>query len=503
MKRLCTYCFLFFLVAFQQSWAADSVEATLQLQLTEQERQWLKAHPVIRTAIDRGWAPMEFVDEKGNFQGISADYLQWLEDLLGVKFKVEKNLSWIETMAAFKRGELDMFTSLRRTPKREQFVDFTDSYISFPIVIFTGPEVPFIGSIKELDGRTVGVVEGYAIHELLATNHPEIKLVTTSNVMEALEKLSRGKLYAYVGNMLVTSYYLGKLGYTRIKVAGGTPYRYDQSMGVRKDWPIFASVLNKAVTSIPTEKHNAMYKRWIGVRYELGFDYSLLWKFIAGALAVLFIFYYWNRKLAGLNRQLLVSRNEAESAREEAEIASREAEAATQAKSIFLATMSHELRTSLNAIIGFSEILEDRTFGELNEKQANYITNVLTSGRHLLQLINDILDLTKVEAGKIELEPSRVNIKNLLENSLSMIKEKAMKDGIRLDSHIAQELTDLYISADERKLKQIVFNLLSNAAKFTPENGSITLAAKRVAGSELRVTGLEQHATRNTQQEIS
>ena len=82
MKRLCAYCLLFFLVAFQQSWASDSVEAPVQLQLTEQERQWLEQHPVIHTAIDRNWAPMEFVDEEGNFQGISADYLQWLEDLL-------------------------------------------------------------------------------------------------------------------------------------------------------------------------------------------------------------------------------------------------------------------------------------------------------------------------------------------------------------------------------------------------------------------------------------
>jgi DNA-binding response OmpR family regulator len=106
---------------------------------------------------------------------------------------------------------------------------------------------------------------------------------------------------------------------------------------------------------------------------------------------------------------------------------------------------------------------------------------VLTSGRHLLQLISDILDLSKVEAGKMELEPSRVNIKGLLENSLTMIKEKAMKHSLRLDLHIAEELMDLEISADERKLKQIMFNLLSNAAKFTPDSGSIRLEANLIS----------------------
>jgi len=154
---------------------------------------------------------------------------------------------------------------------------------------------------------------------------------------------------------------------------------------------------------------------------------------------------------------------------------------ATRLKSQFLANMSHELRTPLNAIIGFSEILEDQTFGELNVKQAKYVNNVLVSGRHLLQLINDILDLSKVEAGKLELEPSSVNVKHLLENSLIMIKEKAMKHGVRLDSHISQELMGLKISADERKLKQIMFNLLSNAAKFTPDGGTITLEAKLIS----------------------
>lgn len=141
--------------------------------------------------------------------------------------------------------------------------------------------------------------------------------------------------------------------------------------------------------------------------------------------------------------------------------------------------MSHELRTPLNAIIGFSEVLSDQIFGELSEKQSKYIDNVLDSGRHLLALINDILDLSKVEAGKMKLEPSTVAIKSLLEDSLVVIKEKALKRAISLDLRIDDELSDFKFQADGRRLKQVVFNLLSNAVKFTPDGGTITVESRR------------------------
>jgi signal transduction histidine kinase len=142
--------------------------------------------------------------------------------------------------------------------------------------------------------------------------------------------------------------------------------------------------------------------------------------------------------------------------------------------------MSHELRTPLNAIIGFSDVLLDTYFGVLNEKQKEYMMDILQSGKHLLNLINDILDISKVEAGKMELELAPVEIGNLLASCVVMIKEKAHKHGIDLNVDISKELLAFEMFADERKIKQIMINLLSNAAKFTPEGGAITLSALRI-----------------------
>lgn len=150
----------------------------------------------------------------------------------------------------------------------------------------------------------------------------------------------------------------------------------------------------------------------------------------------------------------------------------------SRTKSDFLANMSHELRTPLNAVIGFSEVLQDQLFGAMNDKQQEYVHNILTSGKHLLSLINDILDLSKVESGKMELELTAFSLLESLSASLMMLREKALKDGIELKMELAQE-DDVSIEADQRKLKQIMFNLVSNAVKFSRPGGTVTMAAVR------------------------
>jgi len=161
----------------------------------------------------------------------------------------------------------------------------------------------------------------------------------------------------------------------------------------------------------------------------------------------------------------------------EIEDKSRQLETANKHKSEFLANMSHELRTPLNAIIGFSEVLLERLFGDVNEKQADYLQDIHSSGRHLLNLINDILDLSKIEAGRMELEPSTFDLPSAIANAMALIRERAQRHGIALEMDVDAELGD--VVADERKLKQILLNLLSNAVKFTPDGGRIDVRARQ------------------------
>jgi signal transduction histidine kinase len=162
----------------------------------------------------------------------------------------------------------------------------------------------------------------------------------------------------------------------------------------------------------------------------------------------------------------------------------RELEAASLHKSEFLANMSHELRTPLNAIIGFSQVLRERMFGELNAKQEEYVDDILSSGYHLLSLINDVLDLSKVEAGQLELEVAPFSLRDALERGVVMVRERATKDGVEVAVGTVPDVD--VVTGDERRIRQVVFNLLANAVKFTPAGGAVGVRATQVDG-EVRV----------------
>jgi signal transduction histidine kinase len=162
-----------------------------------------------------------------------------------------------------------------------------------------------------------------------------------------------------------------------------------------------------------------------------------------------------------------------------------ELERASKHKSEFLANMSHELRTPLNAIIGFSQVLREQMFGNVNEKQAEYLDDIISSGNHLLSLINDVLDLSKVEAGQVELEAGPFSVQEALERGVVMVRERATKDGVQVALTADPDID--VVEGDERRIRQVIFNLLSNAVKFTPAGGTVDVTAAQANG-EVRVS---------------
>ena len=274
----------------------------------------------------------------------------------------------------------------------------------------------------------------------------------------------------------------------------GAPF--GQRQRITRDWVTGRAVLEARTLHVPDLLQSDEFPEGRELALRYGHRATLVVPLVREGIALGAVLVRRREALPFTDRQIVLLQTFADQAViaienvrlfKELETANRELGAASQHKSEFLANMSHELRTPLNAIIGFSEVLSERMFGELNEKQEEYLKDIHASGQHLLSLINDILDLSKIEAGRMELELSDFDLPTTLENALTLVRERAGRHGIALHITVDERLGQ--VRADERKIRQVVLNLLSNAIKFTPDGGQIEIRAKRLNGSvELTVT---------------
>ncbi|MCF8127650.1 MAG: transporter substrate-binding domain-containing protein [Deltaproteobacteria bacterium] len=462
-----------------RKWIEEMEEVETSLNLTSEERAWLRDHPFLNLGYDTDWPPVEYVDKQGRFVGMSADFMKTLSSLMGITIKPTKRESWQTTLEAVKAGSLDVLFSVARTPQREKILLFSDPYLHFPMVIVTSQNAPYIGALEDLEGKRIAVVKGYASHDILKDRHLGFDLYLVDNVTDGLKAVTRKDAYAFVGSLAAISHVMGREGISGLKVSGETPYDYELSVGVRKDQPILASIIQKALNAISEEERNAIFQRWVSVTYDRGFNYQLLWKILLGAVLIFSAVLYWNRRLTreiGLRRK----------AEEELTEAKEAAESANRVKSAFLASMSHELRTPLNSIIGFTGIVLNELAGPLNLEQKKQLKMVKGSSRHLLDLINDVLDISKIEAGEVEVSREKFSIRQVISQVLESLYPLAQQKGLSLSSQIAPQVD--YLISDERRIQQILINLANNAIKFTEKGGVKINCRKHNSRMEIAVS---------------
>ena len=432
--------------------------------LKDHEKQWLTAHPIVRVCSDPNYAPLEFKKDDGRYHGIAIDYLKLLEENLGIRFEIQDIENWSKGVEQVKAGKIDMISGIMETAPRKEHFSFTTPYLEIPIVIFTRNDTTYVGSLKELSRKKVLVVQGYATAEMISRDYPLVELVEASTIENALAMLENKEATACVASILTAGYYVGKRNFASLKVAGKTPYTARVSMAVRKDFDVLAGILQKFFHFLPETEKNTIYRKWISIKYEHQTSLATLFKTILPILLLLFILMYWVKRLKSEIR--LRKKTE-----QQLFVAKQQADSANRAKSTFLANMSHEIRTPMNAILGYTQLLGRDT--NLTTDQKSSLTTINKSGEHLLLLINDILELSKIEAGRFDLTAKVFDLYELLDTVFRMFKVRADEKGVFLKLHQSDDLIRI-IKADEGKIKQILINLLSNALKFTAYGG-ITL----------------------------
>jgi ABC-type amino acid transport substrate-binding protein/CheY-like chemotaxis protein/HPt (histidine-containing phosphotransfer) domain-containing protein/two-component sensor histidine kinase len=236
------------------------------LGLTLQEQGWLKEHPIITIGGDNDWPPIDFVDAQGQYQGITADYLTLLGGRLGIEFEPIADISWSEVLGRARDQRLDAVAAIAHSDEREQYLTFTHPYFSVPYYIYAGENRDEIAGLGNLEGLTLAVEKDYYVHERLSTEFPAIKLLVVESTRHALEAVSFGRADAYIGNPAVAGWLIEQNRLTALKTVATVPEmgRSELRLGVRKDWPLFAGVLNKALASITPEEHRAIRRRWLG-----------------------------------------------------------------------------------------------------------------------------------------------------------------------------------------------------------------------------------------------
>lgn len=427
--------------------------------LTDEEIEYLEKKKIITACIDPDWMPFESFED-GKHIGLSADYFEKFSANINTPIKVINTKNWMESLEFAKEKKCDILSLAMETDERKEYLNFTVPYLKTPVVLVTKPNVPFIADFSAIKEEKVGIPSGYAYAEILRKQYPNLNLIDVKNEKEGLEMVSNGELFGYVGTLASVGYLFQKEFTGELKIAGKFDESWELGLGVRNDDIHLLGILEKAVESISEEEKQAIFNKWVAIKYENGIDHTLAWKIIFISLAIFLAGLYWNRKLSLLNKEL--------------ENARAKAEEATKVKSNFLANMSHEIRTPMNSIVSMTYLLKKKTTAQ---PQLHYLEIIESASNNLLMLLNEILDLSKIEAKKLEINKVNFNLAELLDYVNDLIKIKADEKGLAFEI-IYDKSESMNLYGDSLRLKQIMINLASNAVKFT-NSGYVKIFVER------------------------
>ena len=463
-----------------------SIDEFANIGLTPEEKYWLSQNRVIKVGVDPAAAPNEAIDENGNISGISGDYLDIIAAKLNIKFEWAGSRTWSEALSMIKTGEADVLSSAVPNSARREYLLFTDIYIASPNFIFTRNVGQVFGDLNSLSGYKIAQIKDFSVNELIRTNYPEIEIIEVANSGDAMQKVSSGEGDAFIGSIPGGVSAITKQGMTNIIVSGTvTEFQVGNAIATRKNLPLLAGALQKALGSITTVQREEITRRWQSVQVAAAPNYTLLRQLGLLALVIIVAISIWAvsaqfeiRRRRVVERKLVLSQKNAEKANAE--------------KSTFLANMSHELRTPLNAIIGFSEAITSEIYGKIeNQKYREYIRDIHNSGQHLETVINDILDLSKIDAGKWNLDESKFNLETCINSAYKIIELQAADKNITVNLTGLATESSLNIYGDETAYKRILINLLSNSVKFTDNGGSIAVNVTLLANSDLKLETID------------
>lgn len=287
----------------------SSISESVSL-LSDDEKAFLAVRKKITMCVDPDWMPLEKIDN-GRHVGMSADYIAIMEKNIGVPIELVQTKTWTESIKYAKARKCDIFSLAMATPERLTYMDFTEPYLSIPLVLASRKDQRFIDDISLVKDKRLGVVVDYAFGEILRNKYPEMRIVGVSSVSEGLKLVEQKKIYGFIGTLATVSSSIQKGFSDELKIVGKFDERWELGVATRNDWPLLKDIFNKAIRKIDKSQHQKILNKWISVTYEKGFDYARFWQILLLiAVVVLFLLFRsytlekYNKKLKKQNLEI-------------------------------------------------------------------------------------------------------------------------------------------------------------------------------------------------------
>jgi signal transduction histidine kinase len=452
------------------------VAAARPVELTEEDRAWLREHPRILFSYDPDFAPFSYKDTDGRFAGLDADVLEVLAGKLGVEFVPVHYANWTEAYRAAEGREVLMLTSTAALPERERKFAFTRPYVEFPLAILTREDAKNFDNLNKLAGRRVASVRDYAPSLRMKREFPGMIPVECASVAEALQAVASGRADAMLTNLVNASYEIRRSGITGLKVAGVAPFTFELRYAVHRSEPVLARVLDEAVASLDERERQALIAPW--VKLETGAIVSwrraLRWLLIVVAAAgvVLALAGWHNRRLRKeLDERLRLQR--------ELEASHRRLEQLNEEKAALMRMAAHDLRNPLGGLLMSIELLR---LGGVEKRDAT-LERMDVLVHQMMHMVRNLLDVQALEAGTRKMAAERVQVLQVVREALAAHQAAADRKRITLEAPSLD--ATLGVKADRSALGQIVDNLISNAVKYSPLGTTVRIAVTRLEGGRI------------------
>jgi len=443
----------------------DIALAENTIELDEAERSWLKKHPVIRVAPDPDFAPVEWFNDVGSYQGISSDYIRIVEEKLGLRIEVVAADSWKDVLDLAQRNKIDILTAVARTPQRETYLSFSQPYLSMNGAIFSNREFPNVQALADLAGHRVAVVEGYLWDELLTPFTGDLSLNRFHDLETALISTSREVTDFTVGFRVTSLFSIKKEGLHELSLVTTLPREIHLSFAVRKDWAPLVGILNKILNSMTAQQHAAIRQLWVdeepdGFWTNPFYRYAML-AILALLLITVTLVVAWNRTL---NSRVQMRSQELQKAQTQLIRAEK-----MESIGRLAAGVAHEVKNPLAIIQMGADYLSQEAAAD--ETTRLIIDDIDDAVQRADVVIKGLLDFSRDR--ELSLKPGNLN--EVVERSLHLVAHEMRQRNIVVSSSLSQAIPN--IELDSNKLQQVLINLLMNAAHAMDRDGELHVSS--------------------------